>query len=180
MYSCSVLYPVDRFYMIFFFYIKLVILPLSRPNNNPRDRHVNRTRERSNIAPTPAIGAVTPHATWHKHITRNEPLRKGLYTRKARGRRALALEQQLHLLLHRGHNNATRPVMHQTRTPPYWVRDTVAHPSNESLGTFTQTSHYIHPKSEEDDILVCTRRRVVGMLLVLNCREKVFDALACM
>ena len=107
-------------------FFMIVILPLSRPNNTPRDRHANRTRERGHIAPTPSIRAVTPRATWHKHITRNKPPRKGLYTRKARGRRTLALEQQLHLLLHRGHNNATRPVMHQTSTPPHRVRDAVA------------------------------------------------------
>ena len=139
-------------------------ITLTRPDNTPRDRHTQITRERSHIAPPPSIREVAPRATWHKHITGNKPPRKGLYTRKARGRRTLALEQQLHLLLHRGHNNATRPVMHQTRTPPHWVRDTVAHPSNELLGTFTQTSHHIHPKGEKGDILVMHFWSVLGKI----------------
>ena len=149
----------------------IVILPLSRPDNTPRDRHTNRTRERSHIAPPPSIREVTPRATWHKHITGNKPPRKGLHTRKARGRRTLALEQQLHLLLHRGHNNATRPVVHQTGTPPHRVRDAVAHPTNELLGTLAQTPHHIHPEGEKGDLLVCTRLRVSSVCIqCLNLR----------
>ena len=146
-------------------------ITLTRPDNTPRDRHTQITRERSHIAPPPSIREVAPRATWHKHITGNKPPRKGLYTRKGQGRRTLALEQQLHFLLHRGHNNATRPVVHQTGTPPHRVRDAVAHPTNELLGTLAQTPHHIHPEGKKGDLLVCTRLRVSSVCIqCLNLR----------
>ena len=54
---------------MYFFYSYDNAITVTRPDNIHRDRHTNRARERSHIAPPPSIREVTPRATWHKHIT---------------------------------------------------------------------------------------------------------------